>query len=284
MVAVARPRLNSVEDILTEADRLSQEIRVLKASRPKREYKLSLSPFTTRVLKLAPQHLHGQFQLKEIAKALMKEDKVKVRLPLLKKYHARVYSALGLLKSRGLVEQTTRYTPPRLPNRNLVSNEQLVGCEGLIMWALHGEGRRKGVVPPWSPFLTKDEARSIARQAALRALELYDPSKGSFSAYAALKISTAIRHAVGKEIRAKRRLLSLDARRSSEDKKTGHDTRGAPAFDPEAVSNKLEQLVKLNLPRRRLIFWTLRHAYGHSLQDIADAHKCKKQNVKATLD
>ncbi|MFH0713452.1 MAG: hypothetical protein V1722_02620 [Candidatus Micrarchaeota archaeon] len=284
MVAVVQSRLNAVEDILSEADRLSQKIRRLKASRPKREYKLPLSPFTTRVLKLAPQHLHGQFQLKKIARALMEEDKVKVRPPLLKKYHARVYSALSLLKARGLVEQTTRFSQSRLPNRNLVSNEQLVGCEGLIMWALHGGGRRKGIVPPWSPFLKKDEAKSIARQAALRALELHNPAKGSFSTYATLKMSTAIRRAVGKEIRARRRLSSLDARRSSKDERTGHDMRGVPAFDPEAVSDKLAQLIKLNLPKRNLIFWTLHHAYNHSLQDIADAHKCKKQNVKATLN
>ncbi|MFH0713139.1 MAG: sigma-70 family RNA polymerase sigma factor [Candidatus Micrarchaeota archaeon] len=234
----------------------------LKRKQPPRP----LSPFARAVLKLAPEHLNGQYRRIALTVSFMKRYPALARGRKRLAVERKVSDTLSLLKKQGLIPVTAVSDKPRAPRLRVATNEDIRKNKALVHLVLSGKARGnypQVVRSSWRNLLSSEEATAAGRIGLVNAIETYRPERGAFSTHAAICISTAVRD----EMRRKRRQTRFKVWR-------GGDEQLAPEVPvpPRERIGEQEDIERVmhsgKLEPHELMVLTLNQVFGHNYEEI----------------
>ncbi|MFH0713439.1 MAG: sigma factor-like helix-turn-helix DNA-binding protein [Candidatus Micrarchaeota archaeon] len=243
-----------------------------------------LSTFQQQVLDLAPRFItpKGKYKILEIAKAIAGQTSNEIDWEIVNKAHRKVQSAFNHLREQGLIKKGVKNIAIK---QRVAREEDIEGNAGLIHATLN-RGHRY-LPKDWRAYISREEAAELGQIALVRAIEAHDPTKGTLSNYA----FCAIAGKIGAEVRKRRRHglpVSLDQPQRPDDERTLYDKLGTPAKEDNMPKEALEHMFRLYQRRKikpsHAAIWTLRHVFGHTLQEIGDHFKVKRQRIKQIED
>lgn len=277
---------SSLVEIKRLSKQVSRSIQALKAhgkltvNAKEPIHQTPLSPFHQQVLELAPRFIarDGKYKVTEIAREISGQTSDQPDWTILDKTRLRVQTTLSLLRERGLIKKQVKQVAVKLRDAKA---EDITKNKGLIYGVLRSGHRY--LPRDWRVHVSWDEAVEIGRIALVRAIETYDPAKGTLSTHAYNLIAAKIRGEVKKQRRHGRQ-VSFDQPQYHEGDRTLHDTLGTPAKEENLPEEALEHMFEL-YKRRKIkpsyaAIYALRHVFGHTHQEIGDYFKVKRQRIE----